>query len=79
MKSDQEIRFGSVNDSPSRLKTQSEEQARRLSATLDIPPGETLEVPFWTSDIPELVCVASFYKDDSGATRYRLDFSQATV
>ena len=55
------------------------EEAEKLLATLDVPEGRQVEVPFWTKDFPELIAVGKFSRDKSGKVIYELDFSQSTL
>lgn len=73
------VHCGKVTDSMEALETLCCEEAGRLLATLDVPEGRRVEVPFWTKDFPELIAVGKFGRDKSGKVIYELDFSQSTL
>lgn len=79
MKSNPEsIRCGKVGDCFDSLKKMCEEEAKKLCETLDMAHGCEKEIPFWTSDFPELICTGKFTKSDNGVI-YELDYSQSTL
>lgn len=80
MKSDQEIAVhcGNTNDSFERIKRLCEIEAEKICLKIDVM-SKPLEIPFWTEDIPELICVGKFYKGENGVVRYDLDFSESTL
>ena len=73
------VHFGKVTDSMETLETLCCEEAEKLLATLDVPEGGRVEVPFWTEDFPELIAVGKFGRDKSGKVIYELDFSESTL
>lgn len=79
MKSNPEsIHCGNAEDSFDSLKKTCEEEAKKLCVTLSMAQGEVVEIPFWTSDFPELICVGRFSKSDDVVT-YELDYSESTL
>lgn len=79
MKSNPEsIHCGNAEDSFESLKKACEEEAKKLCESLNVVPGEVVEIPFWTSDFPELICVGRFSKSDDVIT-YKLDYSESTL
>lgn len=81
MKSNSELSIdcGSADDSFDTLKKACESEALKLCTSLIVKPGEVIEVPFWTSDFPELICVGKFTLSNEGSVKYELDFSQSTL
>lgn len=77
--SELEIYCGNVDDNFDTLKKVCEAEASKLSVSLSVKSGEILEIPFWTDDIPELICVGKFFLSDNGCVKYDLDFSQSTL
>ncbi|BDI75718.1 hypothetical protein PC1C4_24400 [Paraprevotella clara] len=73
------VHCGKVTDSMETLETLCCEEAEKLLATLDVPEGGKVEVPFWTEDFPELIAVGKFSRDKSGKVIYELDFSESTL
>lgn len=73
------IKCGATADSFDNLKKLCEAEAEKLLATVDLTSEPTAIATFWTADIPELIGVGKFYKDESGAVRYDLDFSESTL
>lgn len=73
------IRCGRVTDSMETLESLCREEAEKLLATLDVPEGRQVEVPFWTKDFPELIAVGKFSCDKYGKVIYELDFSESTL
>lgn len=71
------VHCGNSNDGLDRLKSICEKEAECLQ--IDLSVGETIKIPFWTSDIPELICIGSFGKNDDCEMGYELDFSQNTL
>lgn len=72
------ISCGKVSDNFETLKILCREEANKILSTYDIPDNG-LTIPFWTTDIPELICVGKFYKDKNNKLTYELDFSQSTL
>lgn len=75
----QSIHCGSTDDSFESLKKMCELEASKLCPTLDVRFGEIIEIPFWTSDFPELICVGKFSLTNDGIVKYELDFSESTL
>lgn len=71
----QEALVGSVNDNMEKLEKLCNEKAKQMAKTIK----KDSEVPFWTADIPELICIAKFNKKEDGSFAYTLDFSQSTL
>ncbi len=80
-KQDQElsIECGKTTDNFEKLKMLCKKEADKLLTTINIPSQSTISVAFWTIDIPELICVGNFYKNECGSICYDLDFSQTTL
>lgn len=74
---EQQVTVGKVSDSMEKLKKLCHEKAEQMAKTMNIE--NNVEIPFWTADIPELICVATFSKGDDGNITFCLDFSQATL
>lgn len=75
----QSIHCGSSDDSFDKLKKVCEAEASKLCKSLNIESGEIIEIPFWTSDFPELVCIGKFSITNDGIVKYELDFSESTL
>lgn len=75
----QSIHCGSADDNLETLKKVCEVEATKLCLTLNVKSGEILEIPFWTSDFPELICVGKFSMSDNGSVNFDLDFSESTL
>ena len=73
------ISLGSVNDSYERLRSLTEQKTRDLVEKINLDKGETIKVPVWTADIPELIAVVTFEKDKSGVVKYTIDDSMNTL
>ena len=73
------VKCGKVTDSIEHLKSLCEAEAAKLATTIEIPEQSVVSVPFWTSDIPELICTGIFSKDIKGTIRFELDFSESTL
>ncbi len=73
------IKCGATTDSFDNLKKQCQVEAEKLLATADLSSQTTAIATFWTVDFPELIGVGKFYKDETGAVRYDLDFSESTL
>ena len=73
------VHCGKVTDSMDTLEKLCCEKAEKLLATLDVPEGGKVEVPFWTEDFQELIAVGKFSRDKSGKVIYELDFSESTL
>ncbi len=73
------IKCGKTTNSFEDLRTLCEKEAGELLKTMDFPFQSTISVAFWTTDIPELICIGTFFKEESGRISYDLDFSQTTL
>lgn len=73
------ISLGSVNDSYERLRSLTEQKTRDLVEKINLDKGETIKIPVWTADIPELIAVVTFEKDKSGVVKYTIDDSMNTL
>ena len=73
------ISLGSVNDSFDSLKAMCSEKANELKDSIELEEGDTLQVVFWTGDIPELIGVADFIKNKNGLIVYSIDYSLRTI
>ena len=73
------IRLGSVKDSYEHLRSLTEKKARGLVEKIDLDKGETVEVPVWTADIPELIAVVTFERDKTGVVEYTIDDTMSTL
>lgn len=74
---EQQVEIGSVSDSMEKLTKLCHEKAEQLTKTMIIE--NDVMVTFWTEDIPELICIATFSKNTNGNITYNLDFSQSTL
>ena len=77
-RTDISIKCGKTTDSFEKLQMLCKEEAEKLLETIEIS-NQTISVSFWTSDIPELICVGNFSRETSDLIRYELDFSQPTL
>lgn len=73
------IHCGKTTNSFEELKALCEQHANELKLQLNISAHEKTIVTFWTEDFPELICIGTFEKDDSGKTIFILDFSESTL
>lgn len=73
------IGIGSVKDSIESLESMCNDKSIELLKSIELNIGENFEVAFWTTDIPELICVSKFSKNASGLLTYSLDFSISTL
>ena len=71
--------LGSVNDSFDSLKAMCNDKANELKDSIELEKGGKLQVVFWTDDIPELVGVADFFKNENGLIVYSIDYSLRTI
>lgn len=80
MKYNQEltIHCGNADDNFEKLKSLCESEAEKLCLKVEIG-AEPIEIPFWTEDFPELICVGKFSKGENGRVKYELDFSESTL
>lgn len=53
-------------------------KAEKIKNLIHLKEGDTKEIPFWTEDIPELICIGKFHKQNE-IVSYELDFSQSTL
>ena len=72
------VHCGNTDDGFEKLKSLCDNEAKKLCSKISIAPDSTVEVPFWTEDFPELICVGRFLKDGEGV-KYELDFSESTL
>ena len=73
------IHCGKTTNSFEELKALCEQHANELKLQLNISAHEKTIVTFWTEDFPELICIGTLEKDDSGETIFILDFSESTL
>lgn len=73
------IHCGNRMDNFEHLKQLCLLEAEKLIDHIDFSDSNNVKIPFWTKDIPELICVGTFYKDEDGAVTFDLDFSQSTL
>lgn len=73
------IKLGSVKDSYEHLRSLTEQKAQDHVEKIDLDKGETIEVPVWTADMPELIAVVTFEKDIRGVVRYTIDDTMSTI
>lgn len=73
------IHCGKVTDDIETLKALCEKEATKLKTTIQIIDQTSVSVPFWTTEIPELICVGKFYKNEQNAVSYELDFTESTL
>ena len=73
------VSIGKTTDSFEDLQILSHKEAEKIAKTLEIKEGEKLNFGFWTSDFPELICEAIFYKNEEGNIKFELDFEQTTL
>lgn len=73
------IHCGKTRDSLEKLKMLCKEEAEKLLTTIDVSNGAIINVPFWTADFPELICIGKFQRDKNGKIVYDLDFSESTL
>jgi len=73
------VSIGKTTDSFEDLQILSQKEAEKIAKTLEIKEGEKLNFGFWTSDCPELICEAVFWKNEEGNIEFKLDFEQTTL
>lgn len=73
------IYLGSVNDSFDSLKAMCNDKAYELKNRLEKEKWNNKRVVFWTEDIPELIGIAEFFKNENGIILYSIDFSLTTI
>ena len=73
------VHCGSVNDDYGQLQARCHSEAEKLAPRLAAEAGNEWNVPFWTEDVPELICVGSVRRTDGGTVMFELDFSQGTL
>lgn len=74
-----EMNLGSVNDSFETLKQLCNDKSVELLKSIELNEDNTIDVFFCTEDIPELIGVSHFIKDDKGNISFRLDFDVSTL
>lgn len=75
---DSAIHCGNAEDSFEKLKSLCESEAEKICMEIAIG-AEPVEIPFWTEDFPELICVGKFSKGEDGHVKYELDFTESTL
>ncbi len=73
------IQLGSINDSFDTLKQLCNDKSVELLKNIELNEDNTIDVVFWTEDIPELIGVSHFIKDDKGNISFRLNFDGSTL
>ncbi|MFT3795216.1 hypothetical protein [Flavobacterium sp.] len=73
------ISCGKTTDSFEKLQKLCREEADKLSKTITISNQETISVPFWTSNFPELIGVGKFSRNESGSVVYTFNFDETTL
>lgn len=73
------ITIGKTTNCFEELQILCQEEAEKLSKSIEINNQEIVPIPFWTSDFPELICVGNFRQNESGSIVYELDFSESTL
>lgn len=73
------IECGMTTNSFEELQILCQQEAEKLSKSIEISKQEVISVPFWTSDFPELICSGIFKRNEKGSIVYELDFSQSTL
>lgn len=73
------VRCGKESDSLETLMELCKNQAEELKKTIDLQEQDEVTVSFWTEDFPELICVGTFRKTESGEIVYDLDDSESTL
>lgn len=76
---DLSIKCGSIDDTFEELKELCDNEAKKLCSKIAIESNSIVEIPFWTKDFPELICVGKFSKNKDGMIVFDLDFSQSTL
>lgn len=74
------IQCGKTTDEFLYLQKLCAEKAIELSTTIEISDQDKeVSVPFWTTDIPELIGVAYYQKSTTDIFLTRIDFSESTL
>lgn len=73
------VKCGKKYDDIETLKVLCKKEAEQLLKAMEIPNGAKISIPFWTEDIPELICVGIFYKGENGEICYELDYTESTL
>lgn len=73
------ISLGSVKDSLDYLKQLCNDKSVELLKTIELNEDNKIDVAFWTEDIPELIGVSHFVKDEKGRISFRIDFEGGTL
>ena len=66
--------LGSVND-----KQLCNDKSVELLKTIEVNEDNKIDVAFWTEDIPELIAVSHFIKNENGYIQFSLDLSESTL
>lgn len=77
--SNKAIHCGNTTDDFEKLKHLCKFEAEKLTANIVFSEEDIVKIPFWTNDIPELICIGHFYKNEKGVVTFDLDFSQTTL
>ncbi len=76
---DRTVTCGSANDDFTRLQALCRTEADTLATALAREAADEWEIPFWTNDVPELICVGTFRRQADGTVGYTLDFGVTTL
>ena len=74
-----QVRVGSPYDDFETLEEKCNNKSNELLKIVSLKEGEEIEVEFWTSGCPELICVSKISKSETGFVSYHLDFSESTL
>ncbi len=72
------INVGSVTDNFESLQSMCNDKSNELLNSIELNCGEEMSVEFWTEDIPELICISKFTKNEAGMLTYHIDYSSST-
>ena len=73
------LSLGSKYDSFDYLKQLCNDKSVELLKTIEVNEDNKIDVVFWTEDIPELIGVSHFIKDERGEISFSLDFNETTL
>lgn len=73
------VSIGSVEDSYESLITMCKDKSVELLKTIDLEDSKEMKVVFWTEDIPELIGISTFTKNDAGLLTFSFDDSESTL
>lgn len=74
-----QIKCGKVADGLDTLIILCEKEAQKLCSQLNIQANTTVEISFWTKDIPELIGIGRFTADEKRNITFVLDYSETTL